>query len=394
MKNKGFSLVELIVVIAIMAILVGVAVPVYTSYISKAQKNADIQLSDEVKHAIEIGLVGDKDKPADFGGGVVVVLSGTGATVEGTDAEDKAFIDGVLADTFGSSWKTDLKLKYDGWESGTATTVAANYAGSTFDGKESELLGQVQNLANMLAMAAEANPNLIGGQGAFATWLSDNGLSGSSGVTAGNAAVLYVADVLADGTIDQEQYKEAVCDLVWGDGTAISTLLSGKSTAAIAAAMYATYEGLFQYAAEQGYEAPLEAWRAVDYNNITTPSAAVDAIGSAGDSAWTLLMTEDTAGNTIIAYTNLQDDDSYGADSPAKKDALAFLSTMSAVTESDDALLEKVHSTECYTDGDLLSKLMAYVTLAEVNVEDGEIAVIVNCDTDGTSFVVVYPIDY
>ena len=30
MNNKGFSLVELIVVIAIMAILVGVAVPVYT----------------------------------------------------------------------------------------------------------------------------------------------------------------------------------------------------------------------------------------------------------------------------------------------------------------------------------------------------------------------------
>lgn len=43
MKNKGFSLVELIVVIAIMAILVGVAVPVYSGYIEKAQETKDAQ---------------------------------------------------------------------------------------------------------------------------------------------------------------------------------------------------------------------------------------------------------------------------------------------------------------------------------------------------------------
>ena len=52
--NKGFSLVELIVVIAIMAILVGVAVPVYTSYIDKANKATDIQAIDNLNHACEI----------------------------------------------------------------------------------------------------------------------------------------------------------------------------------------------------------------------------------------------------------------------------------------------------------------------------------------------------
>lgn len=52
--NKGFSLVELIVVIAIMAILVGVAVPVYTSYIEKANDAADIQAIDNLDHACEI----------------------------------------------------------------------------------------------------------------------------------------------------------------------------------------------------------------------------------------------------------------------------------------------------------------------------------------------------
>ena len=52
--NKGFSLVELIVVIAIMAILVGVAVPVYTSYITKANEASDIQAIDNLEHACEI----------------------------------------------------------------------------------------------------------------------------------------------------------------------------------------------------------------------------------------------------------------------------------------------------------------------------------------------------
>lgn len=53
-QNKGFSLVELIVVIAIMAILVGVAVPVYTSYINNAKEAKDAQYLDELSRAAQI----------------------------------------------------------------------------------------------------------------------------------------------------------------------------------------------------------------------------------------------------------------------------------------------------------------------------------------------------
>lgn len=50
--NKGFSLVELIVVIAIMAVLVGVLAPTLIKNIEKSRVSKDLQNLDEIKGSI------------------------------------------------------------------------------------------------------------------------------------------------------------------------------------------------------------------------------------------------------------------------------------------------------------------------------------------------------
>ena len=53
MNNKGFSLVELIVTIAIMAVLVGVIAPQFIRYIEKTSEPSDVQNFDSLKETVE-----------------------------------------------------------------------------------------------------------------------------------------------------------------------------------------------------------------------------------------------------------------------------------------------------------------------------------------------------
>ena len=77
-SNKGFSLVELIIVIAIMAILVGVMAPQLIKYIEKSKVANDTQIADTLHSAITYALMDPEVNAANDGSEVWIQRFTTG----------------------------------------------------------------------------------------------------------------------------------------------------------------------------------------------------------------------------------------------------------------------------------------------------------------------------
>lgn len=61
-KNAGFSLTELVIVISILAILVGMIVPSYLSYVEKARRSVDMENAKNIETVLRLALVTDEIK--------------------------------------------------------------------------------------------------------------------------------------------------------------------------------------------------------------------------------------------------------------------------------------------------------------------------------------------
>ena len=116
--NKGFTLVELVIVIAILAILVGLLAPQYTKYVEKSRKTADANNLEEIVK--EIKVVGSDPQYSVPAGTFTITMShtdGTTITFEQT------------ANTAVSTSTTEL------WTAGMATLLEDTKNWTTVAGK-------------------------------------------------------------------------------------------------------------------------------------------------------------------------------------------------------------------------------------------------------------------
>lgn len=85
MNNKGFSLVELIIVIAIMAVLIAVLAPQYMRFIERGRAASDRDNVKAIQGALEVYYV-DPTGTALANGDTITLTRGAAATASGTTA--------------------------------------------------------------------------------------------------------------------------------------------------------------------------------------------------------------------------------------------------------------------------------------------------------------------
>lgn len=88
-NNKGFSLVELIIVIAIMAVLIGVLAPQYLKYVKNSKISTDITNAESIATAVNVAVADDPSQIKITSGSAT---AGSATTLVVEDGDRKVYL--------------------------------------------------------------------------------------------------------------------------------------------------------------------------------------------------------------------------------------------------------------------------------------------------------------
>lgn len=151
MNNKGFSLVELIIVIAIMAILVGVLAPQYVRYIAKSKISTDMQNVQAIRTSVEAYAA----EAGSLSANVVVKVSGGSITVTGLDA--------TTLNTIGISGSTTCKGTWAGDGTYTLDKSSLTWSGASSTACTSTVNGKTYRMGSVFDSSIQSEDNASGG---------------------------------------------------------------------------------------------------------------------------------------------------------------------------------------------------------------------------------------
>lgn len=367
--NGGFTLVELIVVIAILAILGGVAVPAYSGYIEKSKRAADDTLLAAVNTAYaaacaangsDIWLQTHETASAPVVGGKVTAI---------TPAEyDEAF-DMFFEGNEDAVFQVYTQLKFDDAEhvfvgvdeEALIAAIKQYIANSSYNGHISELTGDVGKLVENLKgyLASDAGQSITGG--GFDTYMKEVlGLENPTEQEMANAAVLYLGYTAANMTEDDiDAAKTNVAtqiSMLAGsladddpnndtlDFGACSTVVNGSQLASYAA-LYAAAEAVALSENAKGNSTALDALNKANPSNPqSVVSAVTDVFKAAGSDALAEYITP-TEGENLDT-------------SSAFKDMDAYFETMKAVNSKENELKGELGTENLYTTDPTIQDLL------------------------------------